>query len=292
MMNTKRSLIGIGIALTTAAITTLVGSQGNVLIENVPLFALCSLLIFAIHVIVFIPSFIYKTEHYFDITGSISYVCAVTLAWSLNSGSNTRNTLLGLLVAIWAVRLGSFLFVRVKHVGKDVRFDQLKQHLLSFAMVWSISALWVILTAAAALAAMTSAKQQAMDIFAYLGLAIWLTGFGIEVIADSQKNRFRKNPDNSDTFISTGLWAWSRHPNYLGEIILWVGIAVIAFPVLSGWQYFTLLSPIFVFFLLTKVSGVPMLETKSEKKWGDDETYLAYRNSTPVLFPRWPKNQI
>lgn len=292
MMNTKRSLIGIGISLATAAITTLVGSQGNVLIENVPLFALCSILIFAIHVIVFIPSFIYKTEHYFDITGSISYVCAVSLAWSLNSGSNTRNTLLGLLVAIWAVRLGSFLLVRVKRVGKDVRFDQLKQNVLPFAMVWSISALWVILTLAAALAAMTSAKQQNMDIFAYLGLAIWITGFGIEVIADSQKTRFRKNPENSDTFISTGLWACSRHPNYLGEIILWVGIAVIAFPVLSGWQYLTLLSPFFVFFLLTKVSGVPMLETKSEKKWGDDETYLTYRNSTPVLFPRWPKNQI
>lgn len=291
-MNTKRSLIGIGITLATAVITTLAGSQENVLIENVPLFALCSLLIFAIHVIVFIPSFIYKTEHYFDITGSISYVCAVTLAWALNPDASTRNTLLGLLVAIWAVRLGSFLLVRVKRVGKDVRFDQLKMYLLSFAMVWSISALWVILTAATALAAMTSAKQHGMGIFGYLGLAIWVTGFGIEVVADSQKTRFRQDPENTGTFISTGLWAWSRHPNYLGEIILWIGIAVIAFPVLSSWQYLTLLSPIFVFFLLTRVSGVPMLEAKAEEKWGGDERYLAYRDSTPVLFPRWPKKQM
>ncbi|MFT7265036.1 MAG: steroid 5-alpha reductase family enzyme, partial [Halioglobus sp.] len=115
------------------------------------------------------------------------------------------------------------------------------------------------------------------------GGLIWVTGFAIEVIADNQKGRFRSVAANRDTFINHGLWKYSRHPNYFGEILLWLGIAVAAFPVLSGWQYVTLVSPVFVYLLLTQVSGVKMLEARALRRWGDNEAYQAYLKRTPAL---------
>ncbi|MBC8187024.1 MAG: DUF1295 domain-containing protein, partial [Proteobacteria bacterium] len=124
---------------------------------------------------------------------------------------------------------------------------------------------------------------------AALGGFLWVAGFAIEVAADQQKRRFRADPSNRERFIRSGLWAWSRHPNYFGEIILWIGIALIALPVLSGWQLATLISPVFVYVLLTRISGIPLLETRAKKKWGKDPDFAAYMRSTPVLFPRPPR---
>jgi steroid 5-alpha reductase family enzyme len=109
-------------------------------------------------------------------------------------------------------------------------------------------------------------------------------------VSDAQKNRFRADPANRGKFIQTGLWAWSRHPNYFGEIVLWIGVAIIALPVLRGWQYLTLISPVFVTLLLTRVSGVPMLERRADEKWGGQEDYEAYKARTPVLIPRPPSS--
>jgi steroid 5-alpha reductase family enzyme len=284
-MNTKQSISGIVISLALIGGTTLIGSSGSVAIGQIPLFAICSLVILMIHLIVFIPSWVYKTEHYFDVTGSLSYLGAVGCAYWLNPDTTIRQTVLASLIAIWALRLGTFLFLRVKRIGKDVRFDQLKQNFLRFAMTWCLSALWVILTSAAALAALTTDTQDQFDIFMVIGMLTWIVGFAFEFISDIQKNKFRADPRNDKKFITSGLWAWSRHPNYFGEIMLWFGIAIIAFPVLSGLNYATLLSPIFVWLLLTKVSGVPLLEAKAEKQWGSDDNYIAFKNATPVLVP-------
>lgn len=125
-----------------------------------------------------------------------------------------------------------------------------------------------------------------IDVFAVIGLLLWAIGFAIEVIADRQKSAFRADPANRDTFISTGLWSRSRHPNYFGEILLWIGVAVITLPVLQGWQWVGLVSPVFVALLITRVSGVPLLEAKAEAKWGDQADYQEYRRTTPVLIPK------
>jgi steroid 5-alpha reductase family enzyme len=139
---------------------------------------------------------------------------------------------------------------------------------------------------AAALVAITTVTRKELDLFAVVGFLVWIIGFAIEVAADSQKSRFSADPDNKGKFIQTGLWARSRHPNYFGEIMLWVGIAIIALPVLHGWQWVALISPIFVTLLLTRVSGVPLLEKKADQKWGGQEEYEAYKKKTPVLIPR------
>jgi steroid 5-alpha reductase family enzyme len=186
--------------------------------------------------------------------------------------------------------LGSFLFARIVRDGSDRRFDNLKPSLLRFCMTWSLQGLWVLLTLSCALAAMTSTRPKSLGAIALLGGIVWAVGFAIEAMADWQKRRFRADPANRNRFIRSGLWAWSRHPNYFGEIMLWSGIALIALPALTGWQHATLISPLFVYVLLTRISGIPLLEARADKKWGEDASYRAYKDRTPVLGPHPPQS--
>ncbi len=285
-MQAIKPLIGIAIVLALSGAIALAGSQGSVLIGPYSVFVLCASVGFLLHWAIFLPSFVFQTEHYFDLTGGISYIATVALAYVAHPEMDARGQLLCLLVAIWAARLGSFLFMRVKKAGKDRRFDEIKKNFFRFAFTWTMGGGWVFITMAAALAAITSVTQKPLGIVAYAGTAVWLFGFAIEVIADRQKTEFRNDPDNAEKFISTGLWARSRHPNYFGEIVLWLGVAIIALPVLSGWQLLTLVSPIFVMLLLIKVSGVRLLEENGKKRWGTDPAYQQYVQSTPVLIPK------
>ena len=193
------------------------------------------------------------------------------------------------MVSIWAIRLAGFLFVRVKRVGKDIRFDSVKTKPSTFLVWWSLQALWVLTTMAAALAIVTGGETVPMSWLGWTGFGVWLFGFAVEVVADAQKSSFKTDPSNQGQFIRTGLWAWSRHPNYFGEIVLWTGVALMAVPVLTGWQYATLISPVFVSFLLMKMSGVPLLERKADERWGGQEDYETYKAVTPVLIPRPPR---
>ena len=152
-----------------------------------------------------------------------------------------------------------------------------------------LQGLWVTLTAGAALAAITSGSKTAFGVLGVLGLLVWIVGFTIEVVADSQKAAFRRDSSNAGNFITTGLWSWSRHPNYFGEIVLWTGMALMVLPALAGLQYLTLISPLFVAALLLRVSGVPMLERRADAKWGDQPNYERYKETTPVLVPRPPR---
>ena len=272
--------------LVIGLLVAVAGSQGGSSSGGIPVFGLCVGLAFLIQWLAFIPAFRLQTEKFFDLTGSITYISVISIAAILSMGLDGRSILLWALVVIWAVRLGTFLFRRIRKAGKDDRFDELKPSFIRFLNVWTIQGLWVTFTMAAALIAMTTTHRKALDLFALLGLVIWIFGFAIEVAADAQKSRFSANPDNKGKFIQTGLWYRSRHPNYFGEIMLWVGIAIIALPVLQGWQWFALISPAFVTLLLTRVSGVPLLEKKADKKWGGQEDYESYKKRTPVLIPK------
>ena len=264
----------------------LAGSQYGNQIAGWPLFGLLVGLAFLIQWIVFIPAFVFQTEKFFDLTGSFTYISISTLAIFFSAGVDARSILLYVLVIVWALRLGIFLFTRIQKAGKDDRFDEIKPSFIRFLNTWTIQALWVTFTVAAALVAITSTVRKDLDVFAILGCLLWVIGFAFEVIADAQKSRFSANPRNKGKFINTGLWARSRHPNYFGEILLWIGVAIIALPVLQGWQWIALISPGFVTLLLTRVSGVPLLENKADKKWGGNKDYEVYKRNTPVLIPR------
>ena len=276
-------IVGVGAAIAWA------GSQGGATVGVLPLFALCAMLSFGLNWLVFVHAYLAQTEQFFDLTGSITYVSVIAVSLALTAELDSRSLLLGAMVLVWAVRLGSFLFARIRRDGSDGRFDALKPSLPRFLMTWTLQGLWVLLTVACALAAITTARPVPLGGFAALGTLIWIFGFAVEVIADREKSRFRGDPNNRGRFIQNGIWAWSRHPNYFGEITLWLGVAVVAFPVLSGWQYATLISPVFVYLLLTRISGIPLLESRGKKKWGHEPEYQAYRARTPVLFPRPPR---
>jgi steroid 5-alpha reductase family enzyme len=271
-------LIGLGMALA--------GSQGGASVFGIPLFALSVGLAFLIQWLAFIPACLLQTEIFFDLTGSITYISVTIIAALLSPIVDGRTILLLALVVIWAARLGTFLFRRIHRAGKDARFDEIKPSFIRFLNLWTLQGLWVTFTLAAALAAITTTTRRELGLFALIGFLIWVFGFAVEVAADTQKSRFREDPENKGKFIHTGLWARSRHPNYFGEIVLWVGVAVVALPVLRGWQWVTLISPVFVTLLLTRVSGVPMLEKRADEEWGGQEDYQAYKERTPVLIPR------
>lgn len=288
-MKTTHTIIGILVSLILGGAMLFVGSQGSLMHDGVALFALCGAIGFILHWAIFLPSFAFQTEHYFDLTGSISYITTVIAAVYLNPDMDLRDLIICTMIVIWAVRLGSFLFWRIKKDGEDKRFKVMKTRFTWFLMTWTLGGLWVLMTMAAGLAAITSDTSSPLGIMAFLGMALWVFGLTIEVMADTQKTRFRKQPENQGRFISTGIWAWSRHPNYFGEITLWAGVALVALPVLSGWQLVTMISPIFVYLLLTRVSGITMLEAIAEKRWGKDPEFIAYRDATPALMLRKPR---
>lgn len=276
-----KAFVAIGLI---AALIGWAGSHGGVVVAGVPLFAAVVLLAFAIQWLAFVPAYIFQTERYYDLTGSLTYIAVTVLALVVADALDERSVLLALFVILWALRLGSFLFRRILHDGSDSRFDRIKPSPLLFLRTWTLQGLWVAVTAGAALAAITSGAAPPLSPLDALGIGLWLLGFTVETMADQQKRAFRAT-HGPNAFITTGLWSLSRHPNYAGEITLWTGVALLALPALSGWQYLTLVSPVFVYILLTRVSGVAMLERKSDKRWGDDEKYQAYKASTPVLWP-------
>jgi len=284
-----RSLLGILLIVIIGAGVALAGSQNGFRVGVVPIYALGVGLAFVIQWLVFIHAYLNQTEKFFDLTGSLTYITVTILALLLSPVKDARSMLLAVLVLVWAARLGSFLFQRIKAAGEDRRFRELKTSFSRFLLTWTLQGLWVTFSLAAALAVITSLKRVEFGLFGVIGLLVWLVGFGFESIADSQKSKFKADPANEGKFIQTGLWSWSRHPNYFGEIVLWIGVAIIALPVLSGWQWVTMISPVFVFFLLTRISGVPMLEKRADEKWGGQEDYEAYKANTSILLPLPPK---
>ncbi|MCL4106165.1 UNVERIFIED_CONTAM: hypothetical protein GTU68_058471 [Idotea baltica] len=242
-------------------------------------------LIFLIQWLAFIPAYLWQTERYYDLVGSATYILVAISAVVLAGTFDTRSVLLALFIVVWAARLGSFLFLRILQDGSDSRFDKIKPSLPLFFRTWSLQGLWVTVTAGAALAAITSGVAANLQWWDGIAIAMWMLGFGIESIADRQKRQFRSEY-GSAKFITTGLWGFSRHPNYFGEILLWAGVALLAAPQLQGWQCLTLVSPLFVYLLLTRVSGVVLLEHKSDRRWGADPDYLEYKARTPILWPR------
>ena len=240
------------------------------------------LLIFSIQWICFIPAIIFQTEKFFDLMGSVTYLTAIFTVLYITDTRNISDYIIVGCIGLWAIRLGTFLFTRIHKAGEDRRFRDIKTNFTRFFMTWTLQGLWVSMCLLCVLTAISSGIIT-NSIF-YIGLVIFTVGFVIEVIADYQKTVFRKNIDNKDKFISTGLWAYSRHPNYFGEILLWFGIAIMSFSSLKGLQYLTLISPIFVYILLVYISGIRILENNGKKKWGHLVSYNEYLQNTPRLF--------
>ena len=274
-------LIGVGLAWA--------GSQGGTTFEKIPVFAIGVALAFILNWIAFIPAYLKQTEKFFDLMGGISFISVVVITVILSPLVDGRSWLLLGMVVVWALRLSLFLYRRIHAAGEDRRFREIKVSFPRFLLTWTLQGIWVSFSLAAALAAITSETRLDLGVFALIGFLVWVFGFGFEVISDNQKSQFKADPANKGKFINTGLWSWSRHPNYFGEIVLWIGVAIAALPILQGWQWITMISPIFITLLLTKVSGIPMLERRADEKWGGQEDYETYKANTSILIPQPPK---
>ncbi|WP_285363471.1 DUF1295 domain-containing protein [Microbacterium sp. LMC-P-041] len=286
--SSRSSLIAIIVALVIGALVALAGSQGGATVGGIPLFAIAVAAAFAIQILAFIPAMLLRTERFFDLTGSLTFLAISVALVLMTPMPDARSWILAAMVILWAARLGSFLAMRVHKAGSDGRFDEIKGSPVRFLQVWVIQGAWVSITAAAAWIAISTdaASRAPIGWLTVVGIIVWVAGMTVEIVADAQKSAFRADPRHKDEFIRTGLWSRSRHPNYFGEIVIWVGVFLTAAPVLAGWQWVAILSPLFVILLLTRVSGIPLLEARAEKKWGDRADYIEYRESTPSLIPR------
>ena len=287
-----KNIIAITVFLICIGLINVAGQNIEIEIRGMNAFTFILIIAVLLQVIFFIPSFLLKTEKYYDLVGSLTYITTISLAYLSVENKTMIDSIIYFYVMVWALRLGIYLFRRVRNDGKDVRFEKAKKHFFWFLQYWMGQALWVSLTACAAIIAILSPEEDTLPVLSIVGMALWLSGFAIESISDYQKRVFRKENNPSEAFIHTGLWARSRHPNYFGEITLWTGIAVIALNTLTGIEYITLISPVFVYILLTRMSGVNLLERIADERYGHLEEYQRYKRNTPVLVPKLSKDKI
>ncbi|XP_069509767.1 uncharacterized protein [Ambystoma mexicanum] len=226
-----------------------------------------------------------KTEKFYDLAGSGTFVLLANLSLRWGHTQYLRQKIQTGLVTVWGLRLGGFLFLRILKEGQDKRFNHARENPATFFVYWTLQGVWIFVTLLPTLILNLEKRDRALGSRDYLGWTLWAVGFLIQAVADQQKWAFKADPDNTGKFIQHGLWAYSRHPNYLGEILQWAGLFLAASSVLSGAQHLSILSPLFVWFLLSYVSGVPILERQGLKRWGADPAYQHYMKMTPVLWP-------
>jgi steroid 5-alpha reductase family enzyme len=289
MKSALNSIAVIFVLLTLVVGVASLSSQGMPLVAGmtVPLWVL----VFALlsQWLGFIHAYVFQTERYYDLIGALANLGVILFTIAFTEHRDGRSYLLAVCIVLWALRLGRFLFARILSDGGDGRFDDIKPNFFRFLLTWTLQGVWVFVIQLCAILAISGGGAQPLGVIAIVGGGCWSLGMLIETIADSQKRQFRAKPENRDRYITLGLWSWSRHPNYFGEILLWIGVAIIALPALNGWMYLGLLSPCFVIFLLTKVSGIPLLEARADLRWGGDAEYERYKTMTPVLIPRRPR---
>ena len=277
----KNSIFNILVSIITFFISYLIAY-----FIKLPVVKSAVIIAFIIQWILFLPAYFFQTEKFYDIVGSFTYLTVILYTFSsskISIGFNIGNLIISFLIIIWALRLGSFLFLRICKEGEDKRFKLIKPSATRFFMTWTLQGMWVSLCSMSALTAMSSPIGVVVNGVFFVGVFIFISGLLIEIIADYQKNQFRNLPENKGHFISSGLWAYSRHPNYVGEIVLWTGVSVMSFSSLSGVQYIALISPIFTYLLLVYVSGVRILEASGIKRWGHLKSYQEYLENTPSL---------
>jgi steroid 5-alpha reductase family enzyme len=245
----------------------------------------------SINLIMFLVAFQYRSDKLTDISYAVSFISLDIMALYGGKAYNKFSIILFLLVILWAVRIGSFLLYRILKVGKDKRFDQLRDSFVGFGKFWLGQAItaWVLMLPVTISLYKGYANLRALI---YIGVVIWLIGLIIETAADTQKIKFKNNPKNKDKWINNGIWSYSRHPNYFGEIAIWAGIYVYAFPALSYPQrLICLASPLLITLVLRYVSGVPILEKSADKKWGKDSAYKSYKSRTNLIIPFPPSKK-
>ncbi|HMO78671.1 MAG TPA: DUF1295 domain-containing protein [Candidatus Paceibacterota bacterium] len=237
-----------------------------------------------INILLFIPAFLLKTDKLTDLSYSISFA-AVALFLFLKSEKNILDYVLLIMILGWSFRIGFYLLKRILKTKKDVRFDGIRESFWKFFGFWIIQAISVWLILLPTIIFFFNSKKESSLLLIFLGTIIFLIGLIIETIADKQKFDFKNNLANKDLWIETGLWKYSRHPNYFGEILVWIGIFVLSTSINISMSYVFvgIISPIYIFIILRYFSGIPPLEKKYDQRFSENKNYLKYKQKTNLL---------
>jgi steroid 5-alpha reductase family enzyme len=232
----------------------------------------------------------WRSERFYDLSGSATHLAVVVASLvSVERNRTPRQIFTAVASVIWMTRLGTLLYLRISKDGKDGRFDHLKPNWLAFLGAWTIQALWVTAIQMPVVLINSEDDTKPLWFVDYICMAVWFLAFMLEVEADNQKTVFRSVLENKNKFITTGVWSYCRHPNYSGEIMMWVAQATMVSLSDGGTRvYWAWLSPAVTAILLLKVSGVPMVEAAGMQKWGSDPAYLHYIKNTSCLVPWFP----
>jgi len=227
-----------------------------------------------------------KSEKFYDLLGSVAYLAVALGSLSYGGFYYTRQLVMTTMVCVWTLRLGTFLVLRVIKTGGDSRFNTLKHQPLNFLVAWVLQGVWVWIVSLPLLLLNSASTNPKLGAWTdVLGQLLWAVGFLVETTADFQKLAFKSDPQNKGKFINTGLWKYARYPNYFGEICLWIGVFLGCSATFTGAEWVSVVSPLFVAFLLLFVSGVPLQERQAQERWGNDPAFVAHRAQTNLLVP-------
>ena len=194
-------IVSVAAVLLLAWGVSIVGADQGKQYADVAVFVWCGVFAFGVQWLLFIHAWLAHTEKFFDLAGSLTYVTIFIAAVVLSAAYDPRSLIIAAAIIVWALRLGPFLYFRIKNSGGDRRFHSIRNSFPTFFMTWTLQGAWVYLTSCAALAAVTSSNTVGLDAMFVVGFGIWAFGFAIEVIADRQKTAFRADPDNAHRFI-------------------------------------------------------------------------------------------
>lgn len=243
----------------------------------------------AVNLLLFLVAYRYRTDKLTDISYALTFMLLAAIGL-MHSNHSLPAWILAAMIFIWAIRLGGFLLIRIWHTGRDKRFDAMRSHFWSFGKFWLAQGLSVWFILIAPLEGFRTLHTN-FPLWSIGGIAVWCIGLVIETTADLQKYRFSHQPKNKDHWIHTGVWSWSRHPNYFGEMLIWIGAYLFVVPLLPMAAVLVgVLSPLFIISLLLFVSGLPPLEKSADSRWGKNPKYQDYKRHTSILIP-WPPRQ-
>jgi len=225
-----------------------------------------------------------KTDKVTDLSYGLTFVL-ISVYWLMRHADtiSAYKIALSVMITIWGIRIAGYLVIRILKTGRDRRFDEMRDKPLKFARFWLLQgvSVWAIMLPAVFL--LSRQYELEFGVWAFAGMIVWFSGLVIETIADMQLYSFRFNKDNKGKWIDEGLWHYSRHPNYFGEMLVWWGLFIYGLGFYAGVSWLAIIGPLFITILLRFVSGVPLLEKANDKRWGKDKDYIKYKKSTNII---------
>jgi steroid 5-alpha reductase family enzyme len=230
-----------------------------------------------------------KTDKVTDLSYGLSFLTIAAAVLVRSGVFDPGRLIVAFCVFTWSIRLALYLFSRILRTKVDHRFDGIRESFPRFARFWILQAMTAWLVSLPVILYLGGRIPRTVDLPLVLGGVLALIALVFESVADAQKSAFHNRPEPKDTFIKTGLWKFSRHPNYFGETMFWWGLFLAVPPAFSGLQYLAVLGPVFITVLLLFVSGIPLLEKSADAKYGKNPEYQSYKAATSIFIPVPPR---